>query len=160
MVKVGNLTLDGVNSTDEIVALREMEHLSSTRETFLIVYSIIMVIGVFSYICRSFSFYSMCLGISINLHDKIFRGISRAKMIFFNNNPSGRILNRFARDINSVDTMLPIIMIDVLDVSLLLKNSYAVSQILTETLLHFGSILRETKLFSELKSNMAQEMRK
>lgn len=63
----------------------------------------------------------MCLQISINLHDMIFRGISRAKMIFFNNNPSGRILNRFARDINNVDTLLPNILFDVCDVSTYLR---------------------------------------
>lgn len=52
----------------------------------------------------------------------IFRGISRAKMIFFNNNPSGRILNRFARDINNVDTLLPNVMFDVCDVSAFLNH--------------------------------------
>lgn len=87
------------------------------REIYLIIYTCIMLIGTFCYLCRSFSFFRMCLRISINLHDMIFRGISRAKMIFFNNNPSGRILNRFARDINNVDSLLPNIMVDVLDVS-------------------------------------------
>lgn len=60
----------------------------------------------------------MCIRISMNLHDMMFRGISRAKMIFFNNNPSGRTLNRFARDIDSVDSLLPTIIVDVLDVSI------------------------------------------
>lgn len=58
----------------------------------------------------------MCLRISINLHDIIFRGVSRTKIIFFNNNPSGRILNRFARDINNIDLFVPNIMMDVADV--------------------------------------------
>lgn len=91
------------------------------REHFLIIYTCIMVIGTVFFLARSFSFFRMCLRISINLHDMIFRGISRAKMIFFNNNPSGRILNRFARDINNVDSLLPNIMVDVLDVS---SNQY------------------------------------
>lgn len=49
----------------------------------------------------------------------MFRAISRAKMIFFNMNPSGRILNRFTRDISNVDTLLPIVLVDVIDVSML-----------------------------------------
>lgn len=89
----------------------------NSRENFLIIYTGIMVLGTIFYLARSFSFFRMCLKISINLHDMIFRGITRAKMIFFNNNPSGRILNRFARDINNVDSLLPNIMVDVLDVS-------------------------------------------
>lgn len=59
----------------------------------------------------------MCLRISINLHDMMFRAISRAKMLFFNNNSSGRILNRFSRDIANVDDALPHTMNDVFEVS-------------------------------------------
>lgn len=86
------------------------------REQLLIVYTSIIVLGTICVVCRSFSSFRMCLRISINLHDMIFRGITRAKMIFFHNNPSGRILNRFARDINNIDSLLPSIMIDVLHV--------------------------------------------
>ncbi|KAG4077640.1 hypothetical protein HA402_009031 [Bradysia odoriphaga] len=84
------------------------------RERLLLIYTIIMVLGTICVVCRSFSSFRMCLRISINLHDMIFRGITRAKMAFFHNNPSGRILNRFARDINNIDSLLPSIMIDVL----------------------------------------------
>lgn len=63
--------------------------------------------------CRSFGFFRMFLRISINLHDMMFRSVSRAKMTFFNTNPSGRVLNRFARDINNVDTLLPQVIFDV-----------------------------------------------
>lgn len=45
---------------------------------------------------------------SRNLHDRMFRGITRAWMSFFNANPSGRILNRFSKDIDTVDTFLPL----------------------------------------------------
>lgn len=77
-----------------------------------------MVFGIIAYVSRSFLFYQMCINISINLHDLVFRGVTRAKMIFFNNNPSGRILNRFARDINNVDSLLPNAMFDTVDVSI------------------------------------------
>lgn len=99
------------HSTDRFISI------SQERHNFLIVYTIIMIFGTICYLSRSFSFFHMCIRISINLHDMIFRGVSRATMAFFNNNPSGRILNRFARDINSVDSMLPKIMVDILDVS-------------------------------------------
>lgn len=92
------------------------ESVMQEREMFLIVYTCVMVVGTICFLVRSFSFFRMCLRISINLHDMIFRGVTRAKMIFFNNNPSGRVLNRFARDINNVDSLVPNIMVDVADV--------------------------------------------
>lgn len=106
---VNNITVDVNDSQSNSLRLN--------REYFLIIYTCIMGVGTVCYTIRSFAFFRMCLKISINLHDLIFRGISRAKMIFFNNNPSGRILNRFSGDINNIDSLLPSIMGDVLDVS-------------------------------------------
>lgn len=105
--------------TIEVVpyAAHESQEIKHKRNAFLFTYTGIMALGIFAFMFRSVSFYRMCLRISINLHDMIFRGITRAKMIFFNNNPSGRILNRFARDINNVDSLLPNAMFNVIDVS-------------------------------------------
>lgn len=116
----------------------DSESVVQEREIYIIVYTIIMAIGAICYLSRSFSFYRMCLRISINLHDMIFRGVTRAKMLFFNNNPSGRILNRFARDINNVDSLLPNIIVDVLDVSV-----FSV-----ERISHFSNFLHFSGFFS------------
>lgn len=86
---------------------------SETRQEYLILYASIIVFGIFCYLSRSYFFYKICIRISINLHDWLFRGISRSKMIFLNNNPSGRILNRFSRDIDCVDSSIPSIMFEV-----------------------------------------------
>lgn len=107
-----------LNTTD--VSLRNQPVSSAfeeKREIFLIIYSCLMILGIIFAVSRSFSFLGLCLRISVNLHDMIFRGITRAKMVFFNNNPSGRILNRFSKDINNVDILLPPTMVDVFDVS-------------------------------------------
>lgn len=96
-----------VNSTLYRNRMLEDQEIVEERNNILIIYSAIMVVGTFFYVYRSFSFFNLCLRISINMHDMIFRGITRARMIFFNNNPSGRILNRFARDIGSIDSTLP-----------------------------------------------------
>lgn len=39
-------------------------------------------------------------------------------MYFFNTNPSGRILNRFSKDMGQIDEILPAVMIDVLQIFL------------------------------------------
>lgn len=88
------------------------------REWFIIYYAILMAIATYVYVHRTFAFFAMCLKASIKLHDKLFRGITRATMFFYNNNPSGRILNRFSKDINSIDTLLPPALMDCLSVSI------------------------------------------
>lgn len=106
---------------NDTAALSYESHLAETvpqqRQAFLSIYAGIMILATICYLTRSFSFYRMCFRISINLHDMIFRGVTRAKMAFFNTNQSGRILNRFARDMNSIDSVLPCMMVDVFDVS-------------------------------------------
>lgn len=87
------------------------------RELILITYCVFMAVGTFFYVYRSFSFVNLCLRISVNMHDSLFRGITRARMIFFNKNTTGRILNRFARDIGSIDSLLPGILLDITQVS-------------------------------------------
>lgn len=115
------------NTINEITISTEPISIVEKRDRFMMLYAIIMVVGTCIYIYRCFSFFCLCLRVSINMHDKLFRGISRAQMVFFNLNSSGRILNRFARDICSVDSALPLVLIDVIDVSL--ESSFRASHI-------------------------------
>lgn len=55
---------------------------------------------------------------SRTLHNAMFRGITRATMNFFNTNSSGRILNRFSKDMGQIDEILPAVMIDVIQIFL------------------------------------------
>lgn len=83
-----------------------------TREQYLMIYTGAMAIMLCLSLNRSFSFFYLCVRASISLHDRLFRGITRATMYFFNTNPSGRILNRFSRDIGCIDVFLPCAMMD------------------------------------------------
>lgn len=87
-----------------------------TRHKFILAYAILMGVATYVFVHRTFAFFAMCLRASINLHDALFRGISRATMFFYNNNPSGRILNRFSKDISSIDTLLPPALMDCISV--------------------------------------------
>lgn len=88
-----------------------------SRTNYIITYAILMVVATYVYVHRTFAFFLMCMRASVKLHDKLFRGVTRATMFFYNNNPSGRILNRFSRDINNIDTLLPPSMMDCISVS-------------------------------------------
>ncbi|GLV39331.1 uncharacterized protein CBL_20420 [Carabus blaptoides fortunei] len=61
---------------------------------------------------RSISFYRLAMASSQNLHDKMFHSVIYTNMRFFNTNPSGRILNRFSKDIGAMDELLPKAILD------------------------------------------------
>ncbi|VVC88643.1 unnamed protein product, partial [Leptidea sinapis] len=61
---------------------------------------------------RAIMFFSLCMKSSIKLHDEMFECISLSPMSFFHANPSGRILNRFSKDMGAVDELLPQAMLD------------------------------------------------
>jgi ATP-binding cassette, subfamily C (CFTR/MRP), member 1 len=45
---------------------------------------------------------------AVNLHDCLLDNVMRLPMSFFDTNPSGRVINRFSRDTDIVDTILPV----------------------------------------------------
>ncbi|XP_053679919.1 ATP-binding cassette sub-family C member 4-like [Anopheles nili] len=56
---------------------------------------------------RAFGFYKACARSSQSIHDGVFAGFIGAPMRFFETNASGRILNRFSKDMGAMDDMLP-----------------------------------------------------
>lgn len=107
-----NSTSSNDNSTSSVDDYHETH-----RRTLMLYYTIMLGAIFILYLLRTFGFFTMCLRISLKLHDNLFRGITRATMYFFNTNSSGRILNRFASDIRTIDVDLPYILIDCLSVS-------------------------------------------
>lgn len=103
--------------SDDANAAEQNEH----RNNYIMFYSVLMAVATYIFVHRTFAFYALCLRATTNLHDQVFRGISRATMFFYNTNPSGRILNRFAKDIGNIDVLLPPALMDALSVGLALR---------------------------------------
>ena len=61
---------------------------------------------------RALSFYSVCMRSSANLHKNMFQSLISTTMRFFDTNPSGRILNRFSKDMGATDEVLPKVILD------------------------------------------------
>ncbi|XP_049301233.1 uncharacterized protein LOC125774907 [Anopheles funestus] len=103
-----------LSSRDVRILLQEQTNVSNfiERQQYIWIYSGLIILLVILVVQRSFSFFYVCLRISVNLHDRLFRGLTRATMHFFNTNPSGRILNRFSKDIDSIDSSLPLALLD------------------------------------------------
>ncbi|KAK4880755.1 hypothetical protein RN001_008901 [Aquatica leii] len=89
-----------------------------SRETCIYIYSGIALAVIVITLTRSFSFFTLCMNSSIRLHDNMFNSITHATMKFFNTNTSGRILNRFSKDMGAVDELLPAAMIDAVQIGL------------------------------------------
>ena len=85
--------------------------ITSERDNVLI-YTGLTALLFFFYFGRIMSSYFLCLNCSIALQNKIFKALVRARMSFFENNPIGRILNRFTKDIGTIDQFIPYVVID------------------------------------------------
>ncbi|KAH9371456.1 hypothetical protein HPB48_020725 [Haemaphysalis longicornis] len=73
----------------------------------VVVYAIIIGGLILTSMARTVAFFVMCMRASVNLHNRMFRCIIRAPIYFFDTNPIGRIQNRFAKDLGTIDDLLP-----------------------------------------------------
>lgn len=94
-----------------------IDNVMQERLRYVYIYSTLMLIVLYLVFQRAFAFFCMCLKASRRIHNNLFHGIIRATMYFFNTNSSGRIINRFSKDIIDIDTALPIAMYDSISVS-------------------------------------------
>ncbi len=65
---------------------------------------------------RSIVFYASALLAAKTFHKNMLNSIMKAKIRFFDLNPSGRIMNRFSKDIGNLDDVLPVTLFDFLQV--------------------------------------------
>ncbi|KAM9422481.1 ATP-binding cassette sub-family C member 12 isoform 1-T1 [Salvelinus alpinus] len=74
---------------------------------YQMIYGLVVVaMLVFSFL-KGYSFTKVTLRASSKLHDTMFRNILNSPMSFFDTTPTGRMVNRFSKDQDEVDTMLP-----------------------------------------------------
>ncbi|XP_050665873.1 probable multidrug resistance-associated protein lethal(2)03659 isoform X2 [Leptidea sinapis] len=104
------------------------------RKDFVVIFGVLTIATVIVALIRAIMFFSLCMKSSIKLHDEMFECISLSPMSFFHANPSGRILNRFSKDMGAVDELLPQAMLDCFQIILNLLGVIFVI-IITETAL-------------------------
>ncbi|XP_048247853.1 ATP-binding cassette sub-family C member 4-like isoform X3 [Haliotis rufescens] len=80
-----------------------------------------IVVSVFLFgLLRALLFFKIAVDASQALHNRMFAKILRAPISFFDNNPVGRILNRFSKDVGHMDDLLPITFFDFVQCFLLI----------------------------------------
>ncbi|EDV31156.2 uncharacterized protein Dana_GF14689 [Drosophila ananassae] len=96
---------------------------SSSSSSLDIYYFTAINVGlVICALLRTLLFFNVTMHSSTELHNSMFRAISRTALYFFHTNPSGRILNRFAMDLGQVDESLPAVMLDCIQIFLTLTG--------------------------------------
>ncbi|XP_031697688.1 multidrug resistance-associated protein 9-like isoform X2 [Anarrhichthys ocellatus] len=78
-----------------------------------------VVVMVTLAVIKCFSYTWVTLNAATNFHDTMFKKIFSSPMSFFDTTPTGRILNRFSKDQEEVDTVLPLHMDPFLQFTLL-----------------------------------------
>ncbi|CAH0557997.1 unnamed protein product [Brassicogethes aeneus] len=88
-----------------------MENTSMKTNVAIYIYTIFIIGSIVFTLMRAFFFFSVCMRASRNLHKKMFTCLFKAPMRFFDTNPSGRVFNRFSKDMGAIDELLPRVMI-------------------------------------------------
>lgn len=74
---------------------------------FVYFYSIMLCTLLYFTVHRSFLFFKLCIRASVRIHDRLFCGITRATVRFFECNSLPNILNHFTSDIQAMDIQVP-----------------------------------------------------
>ncbi|CAG9858692.1 unnamed protein product [Phyllotreta striolata] len=112
----------GINFDDfyDYVIVDNKQHSLIKTNYAMYIYAGIIIGAVVLTISRSFLFYKTCMLSSVNLHSTIFHTLLKAPMRFFDTNPSGRVLNRFSKDMGAIDEVLPRVLMDALGIVLVM----------------------------------------
>jgi ATP-binding cassette subfamily C (CFTR/MRP) protein 4 len=114
-----------INNTNDTIVERLskiLEGVMYDRNIDIYIFSALTIATVALTLSRSFLFFNVAMRASKSLHNAMFKGISHATMYFFNTNPSGRILNRFSKDMGQIDEILPMTIVDCLQIFLALAG--------------------------------------
>ncbi|KAM3966609.1 ATP-binding cassette subfamily C member 4 isoform 2-T2 [Aphomia sociella] len=94
---------------------------------YLYVYTALIICCIFFITARAFMFFKVCMTASRNLHNDMFHAMLRGVMRFFDNNSSGRILNRFSKDIGALDELLPRFLLECIQIYLVMFSILALN---------------------------------
>ncbi|XP_030756720.1 probable multidrug resistance-associated protein lethal(2)03659 [Sitophilus oryzae] len=114
---------------DRVQANQSTEDVEINREEIIYIYSGLIVSTIIIAIAKSVYYLVFFTVASRNLHDFIFTRIVKAKMKFYNTNPTGRILNRFSKDMGLIDEYIPSVLLDLIEIALLMFGTIVLTVI-------------------------------
>lgn len=82
-------------------------YINGSLDIYLIIYASSALVLVFVSFLRGLNLLFFGLRAARKLHNDLLDGVLRAPMSFFDTTPTGRVVSRFSKDINSLDLQLP-----------------------------------------------------
>ncbi|XP_033220102.1 multidrug resistance-associated protein 4-like isoform X2 [Belonocnema kinseyi] len=83
-----------------------------TTSNSIYIYGVLLALCMVANFLRAATFIIICTLAGKYLHNSMFSNLLHANMKFFDANPSGRILNRFSKDIGTMDELLPAALVE------------------------------------------------
>ncbi|XP_063325224.1 ATP-binding cassette sub-family C member 12-like [Pelmatolapia mariae] len=108
---------------------------------YQVIYAATVVVIVVLSIVKSIIYTYFTLKASCKFHDMLFKKIIDSPMSFFDTTPTGRLLNRFSKDQDEVEAVLPLVMDSFLPCSLLVASTIAVISVIFPAMLVVGVIM-------------------
>lgn len=102
----------------------------NSRATSVLIGGFILLTILLLGMLRTLYFQCNTSYISAAIHRTMLDGVMQTPMSFFETNPSGRILNKFSRDLAAMDVQLPKLMIDALQMLLIICGASSVVLVL------------------------------
>ncbi|KAM3966701.1 LOW QUALITY PROTEIN: ATP-binding cassette subfamily C member 4-like [Aphomia sociella] len=87
-----------------------------TMGQYLLIHGCLVLVCILFTNLRVLPFVSLCISATKKLHDLMFATMIKGVMRFFDTSSSGRILNRFTKDMGALDEILPRALMDVLQI--------------------------------------------
>uniref|UniRef100_A0AAX7V5J0 ATP-binding cassette, sub-family C (CFTR/MRP), member 12 n=1 Tax=Astatotilapia calliptera TaxID=8154 RepID=A0AAX7V5J0_ASTCA len=117
---------------------------------YQVIYAATVVVIVVLSIVKSIIYTYFTLKASCKFHDMLFKKIIDSPMSFFDTTPTGRLLNRFSKDQDEVETVLPLVMDSFLQCSLLVASTVVVISVIFPAMLVVGVIMAAFLAFTVL----------
>lgn len=114
--QIANYNIRNITNTSE------QDILTSKRDYSVNLYSVMIILTGILAIGRSFALFAVARKASINLHKYMITNIFNASMPFFDTNFIGNILNRFSKDLTTIDEIIPFVIYQVFRVSRRIVN--------------------------------------
>uniref|UniRef100_A0A8C5HF65 Multidrug resistance-associated protein 9-like n=1 Tax=Gouania willdenowi TaxID=441366 RepID=A0A8C5HF65_GOUWI len=98
---------DGVRSNSTTASSGDISE-NPSLHFYQLIYGLMVIVTLLLAIIKCFFYTHVTLKAACKLHDTMFRKIVASPMGFFDTTPTGRILNRFSKDQEEVDAVLPL----------------------------------------------------
>ena len=100
-----------------------------TQASYIVDAAVLVSLNVIIALLRSCLGVYMTIRSSQKLHERVIHRLMKAPLLYFQQNPIGRILNRLSADLQKADTMLPNILYQMLDNAFTLASCYVLAGI-------------------------------